>query len=326
VLQPPISPAPAEPLDPRFTVSTYAGKIVINEVMVDPSTVADADGEWFEVHNRGTAAINIQGWTIAGNNDTNHTIASTVTVTAGGYAVLATNGNGATNGGVTEQYTYGGMNLANTSDWVALRDGTGASVDSVAWTTSMPAGSSRGVTDPDADNLDAKGTNWHSSAASFGSGDNGTPGSQNDGRRSPLTIRVLEVGQGDALYITNGSSKVILDGGPSTTAMASFISEFGLDHGLINLMILTHGHSDHLTGLREFYKSSHDIGISVFLENKDATTGSTLTSLRDSVNARVGRGVLDYRDTDDPCGTGAAICTLPARRWSTTARLEAEAH
>jgi competence protein ComEC len=174
----------------------------------------------------------------------------------------------------------------------------------------MPVGATRGVTDPDADNLDTKGTNWHTAAVSFASGDYGSPGTQNDGRRSEMKVRVLEVGQGDAIYITNGLSKVLVDGGPSTTAMASFISEFGLDHGRIDLMVLTHGHSDHLTGLREFYKSSHDIDVTYFLENEDATTGSTLTSLRDSVNARVSRGELTYLDSDDPCGTGAAICTF----------------
>jgi hypothetical protein len=160
----------------------------------DPSAVADADGEWFEVTNRGTSAVNIQGWTIAGNNDSNHTIANSVSIPAGGYVVLAKSANTATNGGVTVTYAYGAMNLANSSDWVALRDGSGASVDSVTWATSMPAGSARGVTDPDADNLDAKGSNWHTSAVAYGSGDNGTPGSQNDGRRSPLVVRILEVG------------------------------------------------------------------------------------------------------------------------------------
>ena len=310
VLSPPVAPTPIEPPDPRLAVSTYAGKIVINEVMADPSIVLDTDGEWLELHNRGTSAVNIQGWTLAGNNDTNHVIATSVSIPARGYVVLAKNGNGATNGGVTVGYAYGAMNLANTSDWVSLRDGMGATVDSVAWGTAMPAGSTRGVTDPDADNLDAKGANWHTAAPAYGGGDHGTPGAQNDGRRSPLTVRVLEVGQGDALYITNGLSKVLVDGGPSTVAMGSFITEFGLNPGRIDLMVLTHGHSDHLTGLREFYKSTYNIAVTTFLENKDATTGSTLTSLRDSVNARVGRGVLDYRDTDDPCGTGAAVCTF----------------
>jgi hypothetical protein len=31
--------------------------------------------------------------------------------------------------------------------------------------------------------------------------------------------------------------------------------------------------------------------------------------LRDSVNARAARGALQSFDTDDPCGTGSAICT-----------------
>lgn len=308
VLHPPA--APPIPLEPSFTASGYAGQIVINEVMADPSAVADADGEWFEVVNRGTVAVNLQGWTIAGNNDANHTIASPVSVPAGGYVVLARSSNGATNGGVAVSYAYGAMNLANSADWVALRDGLGASVDSVAWSTAMPAGSARGVTDPDADNLDAKGGNWHTAAVAYGAGDRGTPGKQNDGRRSPLVVRVLEVGQGDAIYITNGSSKVLVDGGPSMTTMASQLSSLGLDHQTIDYMILSHAHDDHYAGLRELFKTVHDIRIGYFFENKDASTATTLASLRDSVNARAGRGEVVYRDTDDPCATGASVCTI----------------
>ncbi|HEX6749217.1 MAG TPA: lamin tail domain-containing protein [Longimicrobium sp.] len=304
------SPGGPDPSGPNFTVSSYADQIVINEVMADPNAVTDTDGEWFEVTNRGTTAVDIQGWTIAGNNDTDHTITSSVSIPAGGYVVLARNGNSSFNGGVTANYAYGTMTMANTADWIALRDDAGASVDSVAWATTMPAGSSRGVTDPDADNLDAKGTNWHTSNVAFGSGDKGTPGAQNDGRRSPLTVRILEVGQGDAIYITNGSSKVMVDGGPSMTTMASRISSLGLDNQTINYMILSHAHDDHYAGLREFFKTSHSIRIGYFFENKDASAASTLASLRDSINARVGRGELTYRDTDDPCATGASVCTI----------------
>ncbi|HEX8907356.1 MAG TPA: lamin tail domain-containing protein [Longimicrobiaceae bacterium] len=304
------SPAGPGPNGPHLTVSSYSGQIVINEVMADPNVVVDTDGEWFEVTNRGASAVNIQGWTIAGNNDSPHTIASSVSVPAGGYVVLARNGSSALNGGVTADYAYGTMTMANTSDWVALRDGSGASVDSVSWSTAMPVGSSRGVTDPDSDNTSVNGTNWHTSAATYGGGDKGTPGSQNDGRRSPLTVRILEVGQGDAIYITNGSSKVVLDGGPSMTSMATQISSLGLDNQTINYMILSHAHDDHYAGLREFFKTIHNIRISYFFENKDASTASTLASLRDSINARSGRGEIVYRDTDDPCATGASICTI----------------
>jgi metal-dependent hydrolase (beta-lactamase superfamily II) len=101
------------------------------------------------------------------------------------------------------------------------------------------------------------------------------------GRRSPLTVRILDVGQGDGIYITNGASRVILDGRPSGTPMANLISEFGLSGKTINLLILTRGHSDHLMGLREFFKATYSIQIPIFLENKDASTATYLTQLRD---------------------------------------------
>ncbi|HYH81692.1 MAG TPA: lamin tail domain-containing protein [Longimicrobium sp.] len=301
---------PLSPVAPSFTLSSYSGQIVINEVMVDPAVVADTDGEWIEIHNRGTSAVNIQGWTLNSNNDSPQTIGSSVSVPAGGYVVLARNGNGATNGGVTEDYAYSTLTLANTSDWVALRDDVGASVDSATWSTAMPAGATRGVSNPSLDNLDAKGANWHTSTVAYGSGDKGTPGARNEGKRGQLVVRVIDAGQADAIYIENGDSKVMIDAGQGLSRMANLISEFGLANGRIDLMILSHGHYDHHGGLREFFKTAHNIDITKFLENKDSATSSTFAELRDSINARAGRSELDYRDTDDACGTGAAICTF----------------
>jgi beta-lactamase superfamily II metal-dependent hydrolase len=293
-----------------FTTSAYAGQIVINEVMADPSAVADADGEWIEIHNRGAAAVSIQNWVIASNNDSPQTIGTALSIPAGGYVVLARNGNGATNGGVTEDHAYSTLTLANTSDWVALRDNLGASVDSASWSTAMPAGSTRGVSDPSLDNLDAKGANWHTSTSSFGSGDKGTPGGRNDGKRGGLVVRIIDAGQADAIYIENGASKVVIDAGQGLGRMADLIQEFGLANGKIDMMILSHGHYDHHGGLREFFKTVHNIDIPIFLENKDSATSITFAELRDSLNARAGRSELDYRDTDNACGTGAAICTF----------------
>lgn len=310
-IQSPTGPVPAAPDDaPSLAVSAYAGQVVVNEVMVDPSAVTDANGEWLELHNRTDAVIDVGGWTLASNSDANHTIAGSLPIPALGYVVLSKNGSSGTNGGVTENYVYGAMNMANASDWVALRDGSGNSVDSVAWSTAMPAGASRGAIDPDGNNLDAKGSNWQTATTTYGAGDEGTPGAQNDGRRSALTVRIVDVGQGDAIYVTNGASRVLVDGGPSTADMASLISEFSLSGKTLHYMILTHQHSDHLAGLREFFKTVRNVKIGIFWENKDVYSGSTLASLRDSANARAGRGELDYRDTDDACGTGAAICTI----------------
>jgi competence protein ComEC len=394
---------------PSNSVVSATG-VVINEVMADPSAVSDGAGEWIEIYNTGSVSVDLSGWTLASNNDAAHTIGS-LTVAAGAYKVLANNGLSKKNGGVSNAYEYGtGIVLANSSDWIVLRDATGALVDSVAWSSTMPAGASRGVSDPLADNTDAKGANWHT-ATSFivRRGDLGTPGAQNDGfaevsepvtvvvapsstviaptattqftaaafdatgnevattftwsssstavatvsgsglvtavstgtaqirataangvwgegtvtvqssgggidpgdgTPGDLVVRVLDIGQGDATYITDGVSRIFIDGGPSMTSLGAHLDALGLNNATIDIVILTHPHLDHYGGLRELFKSSRNITIRYLFENKDASTAVTLAELRDSINNRVGRGELIYRDTDDPCVNGAPICTI----------------
>lgn len=393
------------PVEPLPQAAALVGPVlVINEVMADPSAVADDNGEWIEVHNAGDAAVNLQGWTLVSNNDAAHTIANSVTVAAGGYAVLARVGAKNRNGGVTANYTYGtGINLANGADWVALRN-AGSTVDSVAW-SAAPAGASRGVKDPMQDNTDVGGTNWSTQTSVFGKGDKGTPGKVNNGYVAPvgpiatvtvspatasivsgttqqfsatardangnivattftwsssnssiatvdagglaagvaagsaqirasapngvmgeaaltvtssgggdpgseLVVRFLDIGQGDATYITNGTSKIFIDGGENMTAFAAHLDALGLNNTTIDVVIISHAHFDHYNGIRELFKSARGITIRYLFENKDAGTQVSLADLRDSINARVSRGQLIYRDTDDPCVNGQPVCTI----------------
>ncbi len=389
-------------------VDVVAGQsLVINEVLADPNAVTDANGEWFEVHNAGSSAINLQGWTINSGNDAAVTISSAVSVAAGGYAVFSANGSSSKNGGVTEQFVYGAaINLANAADWLALRDAGGLTMDSVAWTSSV-TGASRGVKDPLADNTDVNGANWQTSTTVFGKGDKGTPGKVNDGYVAPalvvatvtvspatssiivgatqqftatgkdangavvsttftwtssnslvatvsasglatgvaagsatitatsangvagtaaltvttgggggggtaqeVVVRVLDIGQGDANLITNGTSKVIIDGGPDPVRFGFLLDSLGLNNTTIDVVILSHEHQDHHSGLRELFKTSRNITIGYFFENKNVYSNIQLQELRDSINARVGRGALIYRDSDDPCVNGAPLCTI----------------
>lgn len=160
------------------------GALVINEVLADPRAVADAAGEWFEVRNVGATDVDMHGWTIASLNDAAHVIGASVVVPAGGYAVLGRNADTLVNGGVKIDYVYAGattLNLANSNDYLAIRDGNGATVDSVVWTTTQTAGASRMVIDPLVDNTDMGGTNWRTAETTqtFGAGDRGTPGMDN---------------------------------------------------------------------------------------------------------------------------------------------------
>lgn len=394
------NPTPTEP-GPRPAVTAGTPAVLINEVMADPSAASDENGEWIEVHNAGSSAVDLRGWTIRSNNDAAHTIATSVPVPAGGYVVLARNGTRSKNGGVTANYVYGNaLTLANASDWITLRDPSGATVDSVAWSSSMPTGATRGVRSPAEDNADVNGPNWQTATSPYGKGDRGTPGKANDGYIPPpaevasvtvspssasvvpggeqvftatardangnvvkvsftwttsdpavatvdaagvatgvaegtatiraaapngvagqatltvsragaeLVVQFLDVGQGDAAYIANGSSRVFIDGGPDTAAFRAHLDALGVRNTTVDFVILSHAHFDHYSGLRELFKTARGIRIRYLFENQDAGSATTLAELRDSIRARAARGELTLRDTDDPCGTGAPSCTF----------------
>ena len=174
-------------LKPRFATDVVqivvapVARIIINEIMANPSATNDA-GEYIEIHNWGTAPADLQNWKFFGNSlgDTAR-ITTSLVVPAGGYVLLGNNGNTATNGGLVLDYTYTIFNMNNTGDRVVLKDASGVTVDSVAYTTAPPTNASRGVRDASADNTDVGGANWQTSTTPYNAVDLGTPKAQNDG-------------------------------------------------------------------------------------------------------------------------------------------------
>jgi competence protein ComEC len=130
---------------------------------------------------------------------------------------------------------------------------------------------------------------------------------------APVVIKILDVGQGDATLIENGTSRVLIDGGPEESRFGALLDSLHLNGTTFDVVILTHQHADHLIGLRALFESRRRIRVRYFFENQDAYTAANLRHLRDSVNARVERNELVYRDTDDPCANGEPICTITMR-------------
>ncbi|MGH9888221.1 MAG: ComEC/Rec2 family competence protein, partial [bacterium] len=127
---------------------------------------------------------------------------------------------------------------------------------------------------------------------------------------SPVVVRILDVGQGDAVLIENGGSRVLIDGGPSVPRLGELLDSLKLNNSTIDVVILTHLHADHLVGLRALFETARHIKVRFFYESQDPATGANLAHLRDSVIARQKRNELTYRDTDDPCANGRPICTI----------------
>ncbi|HXN75448.1 MAG TPA: MBL fold metallo-hydrolase [Gemmatimonadaceae bacterium] len=83
-----------------------------------------------------------------------------------------------------------------------------------------------------------------------------------------------------------------------------------LNNSTIDVVILSHQHLDHYSGLRELFKTSRHIHVRYFFENKDPAPAVMLAELRDSILTRMERDSLIYRDSDDPCSNGRPICTI----------------
>jgi predicted extracellular nuclease len=167
-------------------IATLAAEdLVINEIMQNPAVVGDSSGEWFEIFNSGTTAVDIDGWTIADAGSDSHVIANggPLNVPAGGYVVLGNNGDTGTKGGVAVDYVYGeGFFLSNGDDELTLATSTGTESDRVEWDGGPafpdPNGASMALIDPALDNN--VGENWCVASTPYGSGDLGTPGEAND--------------------------------------------------------------------------------------------------------------------------------------------------
>jgi hypothetical protein len=158
--------------------------LVITEIMYDPAAVADAGGEWFEVFNRGSKTVDLNGLRIESGAEL-HVISNRVPllVPAGGYLVLGRSVDPLANGAAPVDYGYSGITLLNSADSIALYHGTNL-IDSVSYSASSPFPTVTGASiylkmNALSGTANDSGTNWAASTVVFGGGDRGTPGAAN---------------------------------------------------------------------------------------------------------------------------------------------------
>jgi len=167
--------------------ASFEDKVVINEIMFNPSSVSDSRGEWFELYNSSENEIDLYGWTFTDGNYDSFTIDEELSIKPDGYLVLGRNASEDLNGGVSIDYKYTGMYLSNSDDAIIVYDGCNVLVDSVTYSkgNDFPyrAGYSMELVNPGFDNI--YGGNWALSSSTYGDGDIGTPGRVNSCSRFP---------------------------------------------------------------------------------------------------------------------------------------------
>lgn len=186
--------------------------IVINEIMTNPAgAVQDSAGEYVELYNAGRWPVNLNGFVVA-DAETNHTIADSVVVPPGGYALLGRSSNQDRNGGIAPVYLYTANSTSTDltfsndgSDFVRLRAPSGVLVDSVGYTDAgiaAAAGSARELIDPSLDNASVDGPNWASATVNYDPSNRGSPGAEN---RPEVALTAVGVATGldEPVYLTS---------------------------------------------------------------------------------------------------------------------------
>jgi hypothetical protein len=180
-LAPTPTPTPVGTPTPSATATPFTGPlppIWISEFLADPKAVDDRDGEWIELHNGGSEAVNLRGWMLADAGKEAHTIAADLIVPPGISVILARNGDFSANGGVLVHYVYSGIALGNTQDTIRLLAPNGALIDQVTWggETSLKPKAGKSL---ERATLSATG-DWVLAMAAWptSTGDQGSPGSK----------------------------------------------------------------------------------------------------------------------------------------------------
>lgn len=90
--------------------------------------------------------------------------------------------------------------------------------------------------------------------AGCGASNKGQPAAERQASQSQgITVKVLDIGQGDAILIRTGEQTVLIDSGdvPTRDKLVSYIKKEGIS--VLDKVIITHPHADHLGGMAAIF-------------------------------------------------------------------------
>ena len=169
------------------------GSIVITELMDETSAVDQSLGEWFELLNVGSVAVNLRGWQVTDALGEGFTIDQDLIVEAGDFLLFAVQGDALLNGGLPSAdwvYSYELFPLRSYDDDDIQLVAGGELMDQASYRNVAPWDSQPGRSHylcPGASDVSSNdeqgwwGTTPGTGDYAYGDGDHGTPGAENPG-------------------------------------------------------------------------------------------------------------------------------------------------
>lgn len=128
-----------------------------------------------------------------------------------------------------------------------------------------------------------------------------------------VQIYFFNVGQGDAELIRKGNYQILIDGGPDDKILLELSSVMPITDRNLEILILTHPHADHLTGLNqvlERYKID-----TIYLSGVTHTSSTYLEFLNFVRNETIVQIPTNFGDKITPFENGELIFLWPGREY-----------
>lgn len=162
------------------------GDLIITEIMYDPASLSDTEGEWFEIYNTTGQPIDLFHLVVKKGTDIAFIVNDSLIINPSEHFVLAKTETATANAG----YIYGGaLSLTNSGDHLVIANygisgSTGSIIASVNYGNPGfpdPSGATISL-NPQAYDADLArvGSNWCIAISAYETGDLGTPGMLND--------------------------------------------------------------------------------------------------------------------------------------------------
>jgi hypothetical protein len=152
-------------------------RVIFSELMKNPEVLPDADGEWLELFNAGSEAVDLGGCTLS-RDDQELGLEGSLVLEPGGYLTLS-NGE---RPGFSPDVLYSGLTLPNSGAFLLRLACAGTTLDEVNVDASTPAQRAGRSLSLSAAALDEAANDdperWCEGSASY-NGDYGTPGADN---------------------------------------------------------------------------------------------------------------------------------------------------